>query len=420
MVVWLEWVGRLVVGNGLAASAFTALIAAAMLGCRQPGRRRWLGRLAILGLPILPFLVRRGPAIVPPATSAIVAVVYAAGLAIGAARLAIGWWGTGQLVRLSEPPPAEAEELYRSLPYRGRGRRPRLRVARRLRWPALVGVARPTLLIPASIRLDYAADRDKLRLGLLHELAHAEAGDAWQGLAEGLAGVVFFGVPPLWWIGSRLRLDREFLADSRAAGRFGDPGAYAKSLLEWAVAADEPASGLAQGRPGSSLPRRFAMILQCPFAVEDRPPAWWRVAATVGLVPALLACSTLALRPVLAPEWDLHLAQGARPTRPGRATRLPVSVPPGPVGLSFAIQADATSLAEIRVLGHRLGPIAHSGPDDWHRVRVDRDETGKVVAQVDGSPVTASPAELPLDSDRDIIQSPADRTIDIRDFDLGL
>src|SRR5262249_33441099 len=122
--------------------------------------------------------------------------------------------------------------LYDALPYAGRGRRPRLRVASPLRRPVLVGFFRPAILIPPA--MDWPGARERLRLSLLHELAHAERADSRFGLAGSLAQATWFFIPWAWWIRHQMRLDQEFLADRCASFGFGPFSDYASSLVDLA------------------------------------------------------------------------------------------------------------------------------------------------------------------------------------------
>src|SRR5262249_50692564 len=136
------------------------------------------------------------------------ALGYAAGVAGGMAWLALGHLGLVWLARRSAEPSPGALATYRALPFAREARRPRLLVAGRVRRPVLIGLVRPLILIPPE--LDPPAptpeDRDRLRLGLLHELAHAEAGDPWFTLAGHLAQCLLYALPPLWWLVARMRL----------------------------------------------------------------------------------------------------------------------------------------------------------------------------------------------------------------------
>ncbi len=103
----------------------------------------------------------------------------------------------------------------------------------RIRRPALVGLFRQSILIPAELDLPESADQ--LRLSLLHELAHAERKDSWFGLASSLAQAFWFFIPPL--------VDPPRCGSTRSSwqtersGAYGPMQTYASSLLKIASGA---------------------------------------------------------------------------------------------------------------------------------------------------------------------------------------
>jgi TonB family protein len=152
------------------------------------------------------------------------------------------------------------------------------------------GVRRPDIIVPAGARL-WSADR--VRVVLLHELAHIRRGD-WltQLLAEGLRAFYWFN--PLVWIASkRLRQESEHACDDAVLSGGVDAPDYATHLLDLARAIRDdrgpffPAPAMA--RP-SSLERRFTAMLN---ADTNRGPLTRpaRFATTIGisLVSVLVA-----------------------------------------------------------------------------------------------------------------------------------
>ncbi len=168
------------------------------------------------------------------------------------------------------------------------------------------------ILIPPE--LDRLDAEPQLRLGLLHELAHAEAGDHRFGLVAALAHATWFFLPQVWWIRSQLRLDAEFLADHRAVGHFGTSFRYAESLVGLALAPSLAATVAPTGRrrrvaachrgrsaPGSlasALLQRVQMLLKCPFEVEDPRRAAWSMLVALAVLSLTLGASSPVDQPI--------------------------------------------------------------------------------------------------------------------------
>jgi hypothetical protein len=362
-------------------------------------------------------------------------LAYLAGAGACLADLVVGYWGLGWLTRRSSAPSPRSQALYDALPFSGRGARPALRVAARVGRPVLLGGLRPTILIPTS--LEDAADAgapgatEALRLSFLHELAHAERSDPWFSLAGSLAHAFWFFLPTLWWIRARMQLDHEFLADRRASLRFDAPGTYASSLVGMAAPQTAGRTGpptrgpvatdgeVEAGLGGSSLFQRVLMLVQCPFAVETRPPARWRwsLPLLTILITAAAACLSLDLGDDFVASDPASSATGPWP-RAFRMARLAIAPQvPGPGGRAPAVelplrlpeQFDLTLevwggpalLSRCRVAGQCLGPTddgqspASTPPapesEAWHRVhlRARRDPEGLALT-VDGRPVPAA------------------------------
>ena len=122
-------------------------------------------------------------------------------VSIGLGWFILGCWGVRWLIRHSQTPSASAKAIFDRLQIeRGTARRrAALRVSSRINRPVVVGLLRPTILIPRSFdELD--DDGELLRLTLLHEIAHAERLDPWFCTAASLAQTLCFP-PSGWWLG---------------------------------------------------------------------------------------------------------------------------------------------------------------------------------------------------------------------------
>ena len=66
---------------------------------------------------------------------------------------------------------------------------------------------------------------------LLHELAHLRRYDDWTNLAQKLVKAILFFHPAVWFIESRLTLEREMACDDAVLAASYSPRAYAESLV---------------------------------------------------------------------------------------------------------------------------------------------------------------------------------------------
>jgi hypothetical protein len=405
MAGWLERLGVAWLGLALAGLALGTASVLLAVACRQPARRLVVARASLAGLLALPVLALAWPWRPPSlgawadsigpsgrATLGVLALANLAGAALGAAGQGLGVLAVGRLRARSRAASGALEALYRDL--RGpRRRAPALRVSDRVRGPALLGVARPTIYVPAA--WDVPERADAARLGIRHELAHHDRADAAFGLLGSLALAPWFFLPMAWWLRAQMRLDQEFLADFEASEGFGPFGAYASTL----VALADPSRGGTAGPPsgrervGAAPPLRLRvlMLVRCPFRVEVRPPGWCR-GALLGLVGSatLLSAGLLGLGPASSPEAG---AAALAPHGRFRVARLALDPPRlGPDGrarpyalmaqlpprftLTARVLATPEDLEQFRLVGQRLGPVAAlpvAPRDGFHDVKITRD-----------------------------------------------
>ena len=98
-----------------------------------------------------------------------------------------------------------------------------------VRVPAAVGYFRPIVVFPAWALQEIPAT--ELEAILRHELAHLRRWDDWTNLAQKIVKAVFFFHPAVWFIESRLSLEREMACDDAVLAANFSPRAYAESLI---------------------------------------------------------------------------------------------------------------------------------------------------------------------------------------------
>ena len=474
MATWIDRCTTVWIDATLSAVLVTGFTALAMIQCHQPVRRRTWGRLGLaasfLAIPLAcvrpeyridlrhptsstrtlelrPDRLTADPPGQNPLLDPLVAtatdppklvglepnitwmslvriglfLTYCGGLTLGLARLGLGLLGTTLLTLHASEASGHAQKLLATLPQAvGKARQARVLVSERTGRPVLVGFFRPTILIPPE--LDLPGAEGQLRLGLLHELAHAEVDDYRFGILATAAQAVWFFLPQVWWVRGQLRLDAEFLADHKAAGQFGTSYHYARSLVGLAMipsAVDPTPDPVPEGsappssRAGglaSALLQRVQMILKCPFVVEDHVPRRWVVTASCFMLVWTLVTSRLSIQDhrELSDEvtWErvdeevyaFRLAELAIAPQllENRLFDLRFRLPPR-FRLACEVLAEPAELVEMEILGYRLDPppmakpvLGNQASSPWRRIEIVRDAQAQEMVRVDGQLIVSS------------------------------
>lgn len=260
----------------------------------------------------------------------LLAAIWLAGAVLVLARLALGvavvQWLSRRTETVSDAPWLRmARETAAQL---GLGR-VIFRRSRVSSMPMAWGIFRPSVLLPAEADV---WPQDRLRVVLLHELAHVRRADCLTHMLAQAACALYWFNPLAWMASRRLRAERERACDDLVLA-FGMPGPdYADQLLEIArtmgsgrLSSAVAGASLAMARPSQlegrlmsildpSVPRtgvsRTRTALACAFALVTITPLasvqpW--VQAAPAMVPPLPPQT-----PVAAPKP--HTDAGARPT----------------------------------------------------------------------------------------------------------
>jgi TonB family protein len=147
---------------------------------------------------------------------------------------------------------------------------------------------RPVILLPNEVA---QWPPERLRVVLLHEVAHIDRHDCWT-LAMAELGVALYWFHPLaWWAASRMRCERERACDDRVLAAGVAASGYASDLLDVARRhLDTPLPAPAMAR-ASNLETRLRAILD---------PTIRRRAVRTRVVGAAAAAALLVLAPLAA------------------------------------------------------------------------------------------------------------------------
>ena len=164
------------------------------------------------------------------------------GLALARFR---GWLGIRAAMRASTPIDIQAEVAVRSSPG--------------LLEPGVVGLLRPTLLLPEGI-LEHLPP-SQLKAVIAHELSHIKRRDNLTAAIHMVVEAVFWFHPFVWWIGARLMEERERACDEAVLSFGSEPRDYADAILSVCKLYLESPLICMSGISGSDLKKRIVHIM---------------------------------------------------------------------------------------------------------------------------------------------------------------
>ncbi|NQT13759.1 MAG: M56 family metallopeptidase, partial [Planctomycetes bacterium] len=104
----------------------------------------------------------------------------------------------------------------------------RICASARIREAAVVGFWKPVVLLPVSWLTSLPTD--VLEAAIAHELAHIRRFDVWVNLLQRILETLLFYHPMVWWLSTRIRLERELCCDELAVHATGERGNYVLAL----------------------------------------------------------------------------------------------------------------------------------------------------------------------------------------------
>ena len=137
-----------------------------------------------------------------------------------------------------------------------------LYISHHIQGPLTIGIVRPLVIVPVSALM--ALSPEQLEAVLAHELAHVRRADYFWNLIQTMVETLLFFHPAVWWLGRRLRQQRELCCDDVAVQSCADPLVYATALLRLEERRSQRLSlamALDGHRPWSGLSLRIARIL---------------------------------------------------------------------------------------------------------------------------------------------------------------
>jgi beta-lactamase regulating signal transducer with metallopeptidase domain len=102
----------------------------------------------------------------------------------------------------------------------------------RVQVPTAIGFLKPMVVIPSwAVQELSPAELNSI---LIHELAHLRRWDDWTNLAQQVLKALLFFHPAVWWIESKLALEREMACDDAVLAETANPRGYAECLISMA------------------------------------------------------------------------------------------------------------------------------------------------------------------------------------------
>jgi beta-lactamase regulating signal transducer with metallopeptidase domain len=247
-------------------------------------------------------------------------------------RLAVSLWHVRQLGR--EAREVSNPELMTVVQDFQAGRKVRLCVSDLVRVPTAIGFFRPSIVLPSWVLEELPPD--ELKVILLHELAHLRRWDDWTNLVQKYLKAIFFFHPAVWWIESRLVLERELACDDMVVSRTRNPRAYAASLVSLAerTFAKKRRLGRALAMAQNALGRlqqtstRLAEILNTQGSRSRN----WRPAVGIVAVLTLAVFGTLPYTPEVV--GFSNNVKGSSASRESASVRLNTVAKPRVVGVA--------------------------------------------------------------------------------------
>ncbi len=213
--------------------------------------------------------------------------------------------------------------------------------------PVVVGWIRPVVLLPVAALT--GLDEMQLRAVIAHELAHIQRLDAFVNLFQIAVESLLFYHPAVWWLGKRIREERENCCDDAAVAVCGSPVTYARALAHMAESRVAPQLVMAANR--GPLAARVARLL----GIDNSSGAQRGTNLSVGVL-----CLSAALVAGSALIGAAHIVRAQTPTRPEAPLAPAAPVPaPGTVAVPRAPMSPVSVNVPISVdLTGMLAPAA--------------------------------------------------------------
>jgi beta-lactamase regulating signal transducer with metallopeptidase domain len=172
---------------------------------------------------------------IPGSWALFVFIAWTLGASIALSRLAAGLWRLRKLrqscmpVAIADLNPAVRKTAEAIGASSGASSRLMIAASEHVRVPAALGFFNRTIVLPAWTLRELPPQ--DLNVIMLHEAAHLRRWDDWTNLIQKIVRALFFFHPAVWWIESRLSVEREMACDDAVLAETANPRGYATCLV---------------------------------------------------------------------------------------------------------------------------------------------------------------------------------------------
>ena len=315
--------------------------------------------------------------------------LYVIGVMGFAARLLMGVTASQTFRRNSKPVSDSrlVEVIVRA------ARRVGLKTVPAVRWceadiaPAVVGVLRPTILLPLACASGMSPEA--WEQVLLHEFTHIRRRDHVVHFLQNTVETLLFFHPVVWYISRRVRLEREFCCDAAVVGDTNNATAYAELLIDLAQRLRDTSqasdlSAVAITGRKSQLSQRVERLLSRGKR-QHRRTGGERLVETASLLAIALvlgACLLFAIQPPAVAQTAADEPAG----QPVQAVETPAGhdEKPGPNEIAGTIvDAEGNPLSGVLIDVWSWHPGNETTTNDQGHYRLDAgDQRGRVELRI--------------------------------------
>jgi uncharacterized protein (TIGR03435 family) len=239
----------------------------------------------------------------------------------------------------------------------------RVRAARDVLEPGVIGLWRPVILVPEGI--DRYLTPGQLETVLAHEICHIRRRDNLLAMLHMLVETVFWFHPLVWWIGARLIDERERACDEDVLRLHRAPRTYAEGIIRVCERYVEARLACVSGVSGSDLKKRIEAIMINQTAERL---STWKTAVLLSVA------ATMAAVPIVIGTFDSSRLQAQEQTRTAGdlafdvATVKPNKSAQGFEGMGFrpgGFTATGVTLQDLITTAYAMQPFEIFGGPIW-------------------------------------------------------